>query len=236
MDTQYLLDVFELESDLLDATLRSHPRLRPLFECCYPADSTEPLRRAYLQLLKLSADYVQYTVPALRAAGEALASGDEEDRQWSAMLLEYASGESDEDAGYGHHVWARNDMAALGATPDLLDAPTHPTAVLYGNYFVEDVARHPYAILGAKGVLEHLSIRSATDLVRGLIGSGIPNASNAISFIHHHGVLDVDHVRDGDHNLRYRGPGPEHKLRQVLEGAYFTSGAYRTLVRHVLTE
>src|SRR5262249_52812394 len=152
-----------------------------------------------------------------RAAGIALCDGDDEDRHWSTLLLDYAAGESDEDGGQGHHIWARNDMAALGASRELLDAPPHPAAVLYGNYFIDDAARHPYAILGAKGVLEHLSIRSATDLARGVIESGIPNASNAISFIHHHGVLDVEHVRDGDHNLRYRGPGPEHKLRQVLE-------------------
>jgi hypothetical protein len=234
MDTQYLLDAFELESRLLDATLRQHPRLRPLFLAPTLAADPGELRTAYLQLLKVSADYVQYTVPALRAAGEALRTGDDEDCQWSALLLGYATGETDEDEGYGHHIWARNDMEALGASADLLDAPPHPAAVVYGNYFVDDVARHPYAILGAKGVLEHLSIRSATDLARGVIDSGIPNASNAISFIHHHGAIDIDHVRDGDRNLRQLGPGPQHKLRQVLEGAYFTSGAYRAMVHHAL--
>jgi hypothetical protein len=233
MDTPYLLDVFEQESVLLDATLRHHPQLSPLFSAAPQAADTSALRRAYLQLLKLSADYVQYTVPALRASGIALREGDEEDRRWSAMLLEYATGESDEQGGYGHHIWARNDMTALGATAEQLDAPPHPAAVLYGKYFIEDAARHPYAILGAKGVLEHLSIRSAGDLSRGILESGIPNARNAISFIHHHGVLDVDHVRDGDRNLRQLEPAA-HKLRQVLEGAYVTSGAYRAMINHAI--
>lgn len=232
MHIQHLIDIFELEGRALDATLRQHPALRSLFSRNFQGVDADALRRAYLQLLKLSADYVQHTVPALRAAGEALRTGDDEDRRWSRMLLDYATGESDEQAGYGHHVWARDDMAALGASPELLDAPAHPSAVVYGKYFVDDAGRHPYAILGAKGVLEHLSIRSADDLVRGLVDSGIPNARNAISFIYHHGVLDIDHVREGDRNLRQLEH--VHKRRQVLEGAYFTSGSYRALVHYLL--
>lgn len=232
MHIQHLIDIFELEGRALDATLRQHPALRSLFSRNFQGVNTDTLRRAYLQLLKLSADYVQHTVPALRAAGEALRTGDDEDRRWSRMLLEYATGESDERAGYGHHVWARDDMAALGASPELLDAPAHPNAVLYGKYFVDDAGRHPYAILGAKGVLEHLSIRSADDLVRGLVDSGIPNARSAVSFIYHHGVLDIDHVREGNRNLWQLEH--EHKRRQVLEGAYFTSGSYRALVHYLL--
>ena len=232
MQIQHLIEVFELEGRLLDATLRHHPALRPLFSRDFHGVDANALRRAYLQLLKLSADYVQYTVPALRAAGEVLRTGDGEDRRWSKMLLEYAAGESDEQAGYGHHVWARDDMTALGASRDLLDAPAHPSAILYGKYFIDDAVRHPYAILGAKGVLEHLSIRSASDLVRGLLDSGIPNAENAISFIHHHGVLDVDHIREGNDNLRQLEQ--VHKRRQIVEGAYFTSGAYRALLHHLL--
>lgn len=232
MFTQYMIDVFELESRLLDATLRQHPSLQPLFSLRFEGVDVSSLRLAYLRLLKLSADYIQYTVPALRAAGEALRTGDAEDRRWSAMLLQYASGEIDEQAGHGHHIWARDDMKALGASPELLDAPAHVSAILYGKYFVEDAHHHPYAILGAKGVLEHLSIRAADDLARGLLGSGIPNADKAISFIYHHGVLDIDHVREGNSNL-HRLEQP-HKHRQVVEGAYFTSGAYRALVHHVL--
>jgi hypothetical protein len=232
MNVQYLIDVFELESLHLDAALRYHPALRALFSRDFGTTDATALRTAYLQLLKLSADYVQYTVPALRAAGMALRGGDDEDRRWSELFLAYAVDETDEDAGYGHHIWARNDMAALGATVELIEGPVHPSAVLYGKYFIDDVARHPYAILGAKGVLERLSIRSANDLARGLIDSGIPNASNAISFIHSHGVLDIDHAREGDQNLRQLDQA--HKRRQILEGAYFTSGAYRALVHDLL--
>jgi len=232
MDTQHLTNVFELESKLLDATVRHHPQLRPLFSRNFHGVGLESLKRAYLQLLKLEADYVQYTVPALRAAGQVLRDGDEEDRRWSALFLEYSAGETDEHGGYGHQFWAQDDMKALGAPLDLLDAPPHAAAVLYGRFFVDDAGQHPYAILGAKGVLEHLSIRSADDVVSGLIASGIPNAENATSFLRHHSILDIDHVREGDRNLEQLVH--TQKRLQILEGAYFTSGTFRSLVHYLL--
>jgi hypothetical protein len=233
MDVSYLVDVFEREGSLLDATLRQHRRLRPLFGGALAGVDRSALKQIYLELLKLKADYVRYTVPALRAAGEALQSGDEEDRRWSELFLRYSAGETDEQGGYGHHAWALADMKALGAPAELLDAPPHPSAILYGKFFVDDAPDHPYAILGAKGVLEHFSVRVSDDIVRGLLASGIANAADAVSFFRHHGVLDIDHVREGDRNLERLGS--VGKRFQVLAGAYFTSGAYRSLVRHALS-
>jgi len=232
MNTEHLIDVFELEGSLLDTTLRHHPHLRPLFSRNFQGVDSGMLKRAYLQLLKLKMDYVQYTVPALRAAGEALRDGDAEDRRWSERFLSYAAGETEQDGDYGHHLWARDDMRALGVSAELLEAPPHFNAILYGTFFVTNAGSHPYAILGAKGVLEHFSIRVSDDMVRGIVESGIANAENATSFFHHHGVLDIDHVREGDRNLGRLGH--EQKCLQVLEGAYFTSGTYRSLVRGVL--
>jgi hypothetical protein len=236
MDIQYLINIFEIESRSLDALLRQHPLLRPLFTRSFRGVEASALRQAYLHLLKLSADYVQYTVPALRAAGQALRDGDAEDQRWSRLFLGYAADETDADADadadYGHHVWARDDMRALGAPDELIDAPPHPAAALYGRYFIDGAARHPYAILGAKGVLEHAAVRSADDLARGVLDSGLPRAEDATRFFHHHGVLDVDHVREGDRNLRQLAD--DDKCRQILEGAYMTSGTYRALIHHLL--
>ncbi|HET9620651.1 MAG TPA: iron-containing redox enzyme family protein [Kofleriaceae bacterium] len=232
MNIEQLIDVFELESRALDATLRHHPALRPVFSRNYQGVDIEALKRSYLQLLKMSADFVQYTVPALNAAGTALRDGDAEDQRWSALFLDYAAGETDEQGDYGHHIWAIDDMKALGAPAELLAAPPSPHAVLYRKYFIDDVARHPYAILGAKGVLEHFSIRVADDVARGIVDSRIANAENAVQLFHHHGVLDIEHVREGDRNLRQL-EHPEKRF-QILEGAYFTSGTYRSLVRHML--
>lgn len=232
MELQHLIDVFALEGSLLDATIRQHARLRPLFSRDFAGVDGEHLKQAYVQLLKLKADYVQYTTPALRAAGRALRTGDDEDRQWSAIFLAYADGETDPEGDYGHHVWAHADMKALGASPALIEAPPHLGAVLYGRYFVDDAARHPYAILGAKGVLEQFSIRMSDDVVRGLLASGIANAERATTFFGHHGVLDLEHVREGNRNLgKLAHP---HKRFQILEGAYFSSGAYRSLVHFAL--
>lgn len=232
MDIQYLIDIFELESRSLDALLRGHPLLKPLFTRNFQDVDASALRRGYLHLLKITADYVQYTVPALRAAGWALRGGDAIDRRWSEIFLAYAADETEENGGNGHHLWAREDMTALGAPRELLDAPTHPSAVLYGKYFVDDAARHPYAILGAKGVLEHSAVRTAEDLARGVLDSGIPHAEKATRFFRYHGVLDVDHVREGDRNLQQLED--VSKRRQITEGAYFTTGTYRALIHHAL--
>jgi len=232
MNVEDLIDAFELEGKLLDATLRHHPRLRALFTRSFQGEDPSALKHAYLQLLKLKADYVQYTTPALRAAGHALRAGDDEDRRWSELFLDYAAGETDAQGDYGHHVWAYHDMTALGAPAELLAAPPHASAVRYGKYFVDDVGRHPYAILGAKGVLEHFSIRVSDDLVRGILDSGIPDAEQATSFFDHHGLLDIDHVRDGNRNLASLVHAD--KRLQVLEGAYVTSGTYRAFVHYYL--
>lgn len=232
MHLTHLLTAFDVEGRQLDSTLRTHPQLRPLFTLDFSGTTPEALRAAYLRLLKLKADYVLYTVPMLRAAGEALRNGDAEDRAWSERLLHYADGETDEEKDYGHHIWALDDMKALGATADLLDAPPHASIQMYGQFFVEDAGRHPYACLGAKGVLEDFSLRVSDDIVRGLLASGIPNAENAVSFFSEHGHLDIEHVRAGSKNLeRLADPA---KRRQVLEGAYFTSGAYRGFVHYHL--
>lgn len=232
MEPGYLVNVFELEGGLLDGVLRHHPRLQPLFSRRFEGVDGRALRQAYLELLRVKIEYVQYTVPALRAAGTALRDGDDEDRRWSERLLDYAAGETETGSGGGHHHWARSDMAALGAPRELLDAPPHPAALAYRTYFIDEVAHHPYAILGAKGVLERFSLRVSDDIVAGLLASGIANAERAISFFAHHGILDVDHVRDGDGYLQRLDHA--HKRVQVLEGAYVTSGIYRALVAEVM--
>lgn len=232
METKDLIEVFELESALLNTTVRQHPQLRPLFTRDFAGVDLDAVRRAYIWLLKLHADYVCYTVPALRAAGEALRDGDAEDRRWSEFLLGYSTGETDTEAGYGHEVWARDDMLALDAPAAVLDAPPHLSSVQYGDYFVGAAAQHPYAILGAKGVLEHLSILAGDDIARGMVASGIPNAEKATRFFDEHGILDIEHVREGDRNLATLNT-PQKRF-DVLQGAYFTSGAYRSLVHHVV--
>jgi hypothetical protein len=232
MEIEQLVQTFAVESRVLDAQLRQHPSLRSLFTREFAHVDRQALARAYQRLLKLKVDYVRFTVPALRAAGEALRDGDDEDRAWSKLFLGYASDETDTQGNYGHHVWALDDMKALGAPRELLEAAPLRAATAYGKFFIADAGKHPYAILGAKGVLEHFSIRVSDDLVLGLLASGVANAENAVSFFRHHGALDIDHVREGDRNLgKLRD---DDKRFQILMGAHFTSGAYCCMLAEML--
>jgi Iron-containing redox enzyme len=230
MDIRHLIELFEIESETLNILLREHAHLRPLFSRNFKGVDLNALKLSYLQFLKMKVDYVHFTCPAFRAAGEALSGGDEEDRRWSKVFLEYSDGETDQEAGYGHEVWALNDMKALGASPSLLDASPHASALLYGEYFVNEAARHPYAILGAKGVLEHLSIIMADDIADGMRESRIAGAENATTFFRQHGVLDIEHVGEGDRNLVRSLKGAQ-RIRQVFDSILFTSTVYRWMLK-----
>jgi predicted GNAT family N-acyltransferase len=235
MDIRHLIELFEVESAALNTLVRQHALLRPFFSRDFKGTDPDALKQSYLRLLKMTADYVQYTCPAFRAAGEALNGGDQEDRRWAKIFLDYSEGETDEKDGDGHEVWARDDMVALGAPQSLLTAPPHASVRLYGDYFVKEAARHPYAILGAKGVLEHLSILISDDIADGILQSKIPGAKNATRFFRAHGILDIDHVRDGDRNLEQTFRN-EQKIRQVFDGVCFTSTAYRWMLQSYLTQ
>lgn len=228
MDLAHFIPTIDVEASALNMAARATPSLQPLFSLDFSGKSRADLRDAYLRFLKITADYVAYTIPMLTAAGESLRGGSDEDRAWSDLFLSYAADETDDKEQYGHHIWAKNDMLALGAPASLLDAPPHPSVALYGKFFVDDARLHPYAILGTKGVLEHLSLYMCDDLVKGLIASGIEHAEDAVSFFHHHGVLDIGHVQEGDKNLaRIEGAG---RRSEVLQGAYLTSGCYRSFL------
>jgi hypothetical protein len=224
----------KVEAKSLEQSVRQHPALSAFFDMDFSKKRTAQLRIAYMQLLKITADYVAYTVPMLRAAGDALREGDKEDAAWSRLFLGYSEDETDDKEKYGHDVWARNDLAALGAPASLLVEPQSPYVTAYGKMFVEDAKHHPYAILGTKGVLEHLSISICDELVRGVIASGIENAENAVSFFSHHGILDIDHVAEGDRNLE-RITVPERRS-QILTGAFYTSGCYRAFLQFGVTD
>lgn len=229
MDIETLVNTFEVEGKRLNGVLRQHPTLRPFFTRNYHGTSIEVLRQTYLQLLKLKADYVRCTTPALKAAGNTLQKGDKEDQQWSLHFIGYAEDETDEVGGYGHQIWAQNDMKALGADSEFINTPAHPSVHAYERYFCEEVSRHPYAILGAKGVLENFSIRVSDDLVSAISASGIPQADQATTFFSHHGLLDIEHVREG--NRKLGSLLHARKRQQVLEGALVTSAAYRNFIK-----
>jgi hypothetical protein len=228
-----LTRIFDLEAAALRHALRAHPRLAPLFGPARDQDGPA-LRESYLRLLKLTVDYVAHTVPMLRAAGRALAGGDAGDRAWSALFLVYGADETEQYRGEerAHDAWALEDLRALDAPAPLLAEPPAAPVDWYGDYFVRRAAEHPYAVLGAKGVLEHLALALADDLVAAVRASSIPNGARATSFFARHGVLDVEHVRAGDRNLA--ALADPRKRAQVIEGAYVTGGSYRAFLAYAL--
>ena len=235
MNATQVKEALARESAGLNAMLRGHARLRDILSPPPPEERTQKhyydALATYLEMLRLSYDYVQHTVPALHAAGDNLISGSDEDRRWGDLLLGYAAGETDEDAGYGHQHWAHEDMVALGASPELLSRAPHPAAEEYGRYLVAEVGDHPYAVLGAKAVLEGLSVLVADDIAAGIVEL-VPEAVEATRFFAHHGVLDIEHVREGSESLgTLWDPG---RLHQVLAGGYMTATMYRTLVGDAL--
>jgi len=232
VDLNHFISTLDLEARSLEVSVRATPALRPFFTLDFRGQTRNDLVNAYLRLLKINADYVAYAVPMFRAAGEALRGGSAEDRAWSAVFLEHAEEEGKLHDASGHHLWARSDMAALGAPTVLLDAAPHPIVAPYARFFVDGARHHPYAVLGAKGVLEHLALRISDDLVNGVIASSIPGAENAVSFFRHQGIRDVDHVYAGDSTLA-RIHDSERR-REVLAGAYFTSGCYRAFLHFAI--
>jgi hypothetical protein len=219
---------FDAEADNLEEALRSHPGVEQLLHGIHDRQETADAADAglvYRRLLKMTADYVRYTVPALRASGEVLCrSDDEDDRWWGMAMLLYADEETTDQGKRGHETWAFDDMRTDGASDEDVTAPPCPAAIGYGAYFVDRAAEHPYAILGAKGVLEHLALRVANMLVAGARRAGL----SGVSFAESHGELDVEHTRSGDAALARL---PSRASLQVLEGAYITSGAYRSMLR-----
>lgn len=60
---------------------------------------------------------------------------------------------------------------------------------------------------------------------RGVLASGMTDGADATWFVAEHRTVDIEHVREGDHNLgKLQDP---QKRFQALQGAYFTSGLYR---------
>lgn len=232
LDLSHFISTLDLEARSLEVSVRAHPALRPFFTLDFRGKTRTDLVNAYLRLLKIKADYVACTVPMLRASGEALRGGSAEDRAWSAIFLGYAEEEREHHDASGHHIWARNDMIALGAPSVLLDAAANPIVAPYARFFIEGARVHPYAVLGAKGVLEHLSLRISDDLVKGVIASCLPGAEDAVSFFRHQGLREVDRVYAGDGNLTRINDGD--RRREILAGAYFTSGCYRAFLHYAV--
>ncbi|MBS3148912.1 iron-containing redox enzyme family protein [Candidatus Woesearchaeota archaeon] len=226
-----VITTFAREADSLDQALHTHHIIGALLYKKTNTHSVTELTHAYCRWLKMTEQYVRQTAPMLAAAGAALRDGDDEDKTWSCAFLHYKEEEIDSKGNYGHEVWATQGLQALNAPNDIMNAPEPWSMQEYKRFFVTNANQHPYAILGAKGILEHLSILNAPKLENALRVSGIQNIEKALQFINSHGVLDIDHVQEG--NARIRHINRTDKLAQIILGAYVTSGSYRAFLTSV---
>ncbi len=249
LDGNFVVDTFAREAEGLNWALENNPKLRPFFNYRTSGVDREALKQAYMNWLKLTAEYVRFTLPMLEAAAETLSKGDEEDKAWGERMSHFAAGERDK--GYGHEIWALNDLRALGASEELINAPPPWTVKFYGDRAIEIAGKEPYSIMARKGVLERLSILNSPRLSSGLIASGIlppyerkqgefdeefemnamRHAEQFMTFVVKHGILDFPHTQQGE--AAVRTIKDQRKLLQMLEGAFFTSGSYRAIMEHI---
>jgi len=169
VDPQYLIDVFNGEAAAMESSLRRHPRLAFLFTPDFGQVDLEEFKKSYLLLLKMHLDYIRFSVPALRVAGTALLDCTAQDRRWGERMLVYANDMVDKRTGYGQEAPARDDMIASGAGPELLATPAAPAAIHYGRDLIEEVTRHPYAVLDSSGVFDSLWRPIGGDIVCGVV-------------------------------------------------------------------
>ncbi|MBI4146827.1 hypothetical protein HY489_05825 [Candidatus Woesearchaeota archaeon] len=225
MQAEDIIGLFLTYSAELDSAIRTHKLFEPFFTKRFNGRTIDQLRAAHAAYHHVSAGYTHWTVPLLRAGGEALANGDAEDKACSKAYVKNANDEIDHRGHYGHDRWALNDIQAIGFPEHLAHSPA-PVIVngKYKQFMVDNANLHPYGGLGAKGVLEHLAIHVSGDFCEGFRASGIPNIENGLVFLAQHGILDLDHTKSG--NDAVRSISSPAKLEQIAEGSRITREQY----------
>ncbi len=238
--------MFQDYSAELGRALRAHSVIRPFMLKEFSGLRLNDLIRMYGAFLLATEGYVHDTVPLLTASGEALKKGDKEDRAWSGLFLKDAKEETDIKGHYGHDRWAYDDRTHIfKALPpqvayaiDGIRPPEVATDGLYHQVMVLQASQHPYSGLGAKGVLEHLAVNAANEMVEG-IRMAMPNVSklptrnwrkdHGVTFLRTHGVLDIKHTETGNWELKQQMRDPI-KLEQIAFGAEVTRAFYHNLI------
>lgn len=143
----------------------------------------------------LYAVYLMHVVRQVRESAPMLADAsrrlERQGRGALARLLGTKAGEED-----GHDRWALDDLAALGVTPEQVDAAPASAAlsayVAWTRYCAEQA---PTAVLGLAWMLEWFGYARAGRAADNLVAhSGIPQIESAVKFLRGHGEADRHHV------------------------------------------
>lgn len=150
--------------------------------------SGDLVRWIYTRFLVQSYFHVREAPSVYAMAGARILPRDEPVRAW---LLRHAVEE------YGHDMWIRNDLSALGvdAHSRLAAAPAAPTQALVGWMHYVAGSANPLGILSDSFVIEGLSQRFATELA-GNIQLACGLSDSELTYLARHGAADQAHMDD----------------------------------------
>jgi len=145
-------------------------------------------RPAYAHYLTQAVHQVRESGPFLERTGVAF---ERLGRPDLAALFLRKAGEED-----GHHLWALDDLAALGVSADAVERTPLSSAVeaykAWARYASEAA---PIGIIGLAFTLEWLSYARAGQAADNLVAhSGIDGIANAVRFLRAHGDADGGHI------------------------------------------
>jgi pyrroloquinoline quinone (PQQ) biosynthesis protein C len=147
-----------------------------------------PGRPRYVHYLTQVVHQVRVSGPLLLRAGSEL---ERRGRLELASLFTRKAGEED-----GHHLWALDDLIALGVPAAAVEGTPPSSAVeAYRAWALYASACAPLAIVGLAFILEWLSYARAGQAADNLVAhSGIAGVAGAVRFLRSHADADAAHI------------------------------------------
>jgi pyrroloquinoline quinone (PQQ) biosynthesis protein C len=173
--------------DLSRLRARSLRRVRetPLVRAVLAGDAP---RTAYARYLLDVQQYAQHSPVVIALAGARAAAAHPEAARY---LIRHAGEE------LGHDAWARADLAALGVSPEEIQAarPSPPCMSMIGLEYYWAGHGNAVALLGWTFTLEALG-DDVGRLAATALARANPTGARATTFLAGHGEADHDHIRD----------------------------------------
>jgi hypothetical protein len=144
-------------------------------------------RATYVRYLRRVARQVRGTSPMFWEAGARLW---DRGRDELATLFSRKGGQV-----AGHHVWAENDLVALGEQPAANDEIPFAAVDAYGAYARYCAEVEPVSVLGIAWTLECIGAARAGAAADALVArSQIPNIASAVTFLRRQGEADTSRL------------------------------------------
>jgi hypothetical protein len=146
-------------------------------------------REKYVRFLAITYHYLRWSGPLLAETAEGLRRTGR-----CSNLIELLDAKVAEESQ--HDAWVLDDLRALGANPEVLEATAVPNAVqAYVQWSLTLAQEGSPAYLGAAYALEFLAMHRAKIAADNLCARKlINNIEGSVSFLAGHGEADADHV------------------------------------------